>query len=114
MSAEVQPLRTTLKAKADSFRAIYRNVVEEFDSPVWTKEDGDYFINMGIYLQIRYDRLPEYFYALTDELLDYDSGVAKSLHKTKLATLDQLKTVCVYMMIQEEELFRAEIGSVSP
>ena len=109
MTAKIKPLRTTLKTKADSFRALYREVIEEFDSPVWTKEDGDYFINLGIYLQIRHERCPEYFYALADGLLDYDEGISEKLLKTKMATFDQIKTVCVYLMVQEEELFRLEL-----
>jgi hypothetical protein len=84
---------------------LLKTALHEFESPIWDKDDGDYFINLGIYLQIRYERSPAYFYALADALLNFEDEGVEQLLLTKLCTLDQVKTVCVYKMVEEEEFF---------
>jgi hypothetical protein len=101
----IRKLQTPLQDVYSRFSMLLKAALHEFESPVWTKEDGDYFINLGIYLQIRYDRNPVYFYALADALMGFNDEGIEQLLLTKSCTLDQVKTTCVYLMVEEEAFF---------
>jgi hypothetical protein len=101
----IRKLQTPLQDVYSRFSMLLKAALHEFENPLWDKEDGDYFINLGIYLQIRYDRNPVYFYALADALMGFNDEGVEQLLLTKSCTLDQVKTTCVYLMVEEEAFF---------